>query len=75
MKTFLYNRNTSRIYEVVGVDKTAGTITLKNEMAAFTDNYDKDKFKQQGYMAVQGEDEDAARATAISKIEAEAEAA
>ena len=68
MAQFLYHRNTGRIYEVVALDRASGTITIKNDMATFSDNYDKDKLKQQGYMPIQGEDADEARANAQAKL-------
>ena len=37
MPKYLYHRSTARIYEVIGQDATAGTITLKNDMATVTD--------------------------------------
>lgn len=75
MKVFLYHRSSGRIYEIVSQDKATGTITLKNDMASFTDSYDPAKFKAQGYFPVKGEDEDEARANALAKIEAEQEQA
>jgi hypothetical protein len=75
MKAYLYHRSTGRIYEVTSLDREAKTIGLRNDMAAFTETYDRDRFKAQGYMMVQGEDEVAARDTARAKIEAEQEAA
>jgi hypothetical protein len=75
MATYLYHTGSGRMYEVVGVDAAAGTITLRNDMAAFTDNYDKEKFRQQGYIKVTGEDEDEARAAAEAKLAQDEEAA
>lgn len=72
MKVFLYHTSSGRMYEVIKIEN--GEITLKNSMATFTDKYDKDKFKQQGYIRVKGEDEDAARAVAEAQVAAEAEA-
>ena len=71
MAAFLYHRTSGRIYEIVGRDKAAGTITLKNEMATFSDTYDKDKLKAQGYMPVMAESVDEAREQAQAKIAAE----
>jgi hypothetical protein len=72
MKAFLYHTSSGRMYEVVKVEN--GEITLKNSMATFTDTYDKEKFKLQGYIRVKGEDEDEARAAAEALVAAEAEA-
>lgn len=74
MPQYLYHRGTGRLYEIVSADKTANTITLKNDMATFTDGYDKEAFKQRGYFPVKGDDEDEARANAEAKIAAETEA-
>lgn len=75
MPKYLYHRSTARIYEVIGQDATAGTITLKNDMATFTDTYDETRLATQGYMKVKGDDEDDARAKAEAKIAAENEEA
>jgi hypothetical protein len=59
---FFINTETQRRYEVVKLDKAAGTITLKGELAEFTESYDKDKFKELGYTLIreeEAEDEDA----------------
>ncbi len=75
MAQFLYHRNTGRVYEVVALDRTTNTITLKNDMAQFSDTYDKEKLKQQGYMPILGEDAEEACENARVKIAAEQEAA
>ena len=56
---------------MVAQDATANTVTLKNDMATFTDTYDPQRLAQQGYMKVAGEDEDDAREKAEAKIAAE----
>ena len=71
MPRYLYHRSTGRIYEVVGQDTTANTVTLRNDMATFTDTYDPQRLAQQGYMKVAGDDEDDAREKAEAKIAAE----
>ena len=71
MAAYLYHRTSGRIYEIVGRDKAAGTITLKNDMATFSDTYDKDKLKAQGYMPIMAESLDDAREQAQAKIAAE----
>ena len=75
MPRFLYQRTTGRIYEVLAQDATANTITLKNDMATFTDTYDPQRLVRLGFIKVAGEDEDEARAKAEAKIAAEAEEA
>lgn len=75
MAQYFYHRNSGRMYEIVAMNKADGTVTLKNEMAVFTDTFDKDKFKAQGYFPVSGETEADARAAAEAKIEAEEKAA
>lgn len=49
MKLFLKNTRTGKRYEIVKVDKVAGTITLKGPHAQFTEPYDKEQFKRLGY--------------------------
>lgn len=72
MRAFLYHTSSGRLYEVLNI--ADGEITLKHPMATFTDKYDKEKFKAQGYIPVRGEDEDAARAAGEAKAAAMAEA-
>lgn len=68
MNTYLYNRNTGKTYQVMGL--ADGVITLKNELAEFCDTYDRDKFKRQGYMKVDAVDEETAVAKAKAQIAA-----
>lgn len=48
-KLFFVSTETGRRYEVVRLDKAKGEITLKGELAVFTESYDKDKFEKLGY--------------------------
>lgn len=58
MKLYFRNLKTGKRYQVVNIDKVKNTITLKGEMAAFTEPYDKDRFKRMGYV-LEKETEDA----------------
>lgn len=53
----LYFRNvkTNKRYEVVKMDKEKGIIVLRGEYAEFTEPYDKERFKANGYVLEQGE--------------------
>lgn len=55
-KLFFVNKETGRRYEIVKLDKEAGEVTLRGEMAVFTESYDKDKFKELGYTLERVED-------------------
>lgn len=48
-KAFFVNQRTGKKYEIVSFDQEAGTVTLKGEMAVFTEDFDKAKFKAMGY--------------------------
>lgn len=50
MKLYFRNAKTGKRYQVVQIDKVKNTITLKGEMATFTEPYDKDRFKRMGYV-------------------------
>ena len=54
-KLYFRNVKTGKLYEVVKMDKAAGTVTLKGEIATFTEPYDKDRFKRMGYKLEQGD--------------------
>lgn len=58
MKLYFRNVKTGKRYAVVRIDKTANTVTLKGEMAEFTEPYDKERFKRMGYV-LEKETEDA----------------
>lgn len=58
-KVYFKNEKTGKMFEVVGLDNAAGTITLKGEHAQFTEPYDKERFKQMGYTLVRQEAKDA----------------
>jgi hypothetical protein len=45
----LVHTETSRRFEVLSVDRDAGTILLKGEHATFTEKYDPARFKALGY--------------------------
>ncbi len=71
MPKYFYHKSTGRMYEIVGQDPATGSVTLKTEMATFSDTFDKDRFKQQGYTLVDGKDEAEARAKGEAKVVAE----
>lgn len=50
MKLYFRNVKTGKRYGVVRIDKERNLITLKGEMAEFTEAYDKDRFKRMGYV-------------------------
>lgn len=58
MKLFFRNEKTGKRYRVVRMNKDEGTVVLRGEHAEFTENYDKDRFKQMGYI-LEKEDQDA----------------
>lgn len=45
----LVHTETARRFEVLNVDRDAGTILLKGEHATFTEKYDPARFKALGY--------------------------
>jgi glutamine amidotransferase-like uncharacterized protein len=47
---YFRNEKTGKKYQVVSMDKDAGTILLRGEHAEFTEKYDKDRFKKLGYV-------------------------
>lgn len=73
MPQYLYHRSTGRLYEVISTNKEANTITLKNDMATFTDGYDKEAFKKRGYFPIKGDTDKEAIAAAKAKMAAEAQ--
>lgn len=48
-KNFFVNQRTGKRYEIVSFDQEAGTVTMRGEMAEFTEDFDKEKFKAMGY--------------------------
>lgn len=52
MKLFLQNTSTRKRYEILGVDKETGKVTLKGPHATFEENYDVVRFKEMGYKLV-----------------------
>lgn len=57
-KLFFKNTNTGKRYEVLKLDKTTGEIILKGEHVEFVERYEKERFKQMGYV-LEKEDADA----------------
>jgi len=57
-KMFLENTKNHKRYEVLAIDKEAGTITLKGSMTKFTEVYDPKRFKEMGYVPKQVEVDD-----------------
>lgn len=53
----LYFRNlkTGKRFKVVRMDKAKNEIVLKGEFSEFTEPYDKERFKSQGYVLEQGD--------------------
>lgn len=51
-KPKLYFRNTvtGKRYQIISLDKKAGTIVLKGDHAEFTETYDKTRFAEMGYV-------------------------
>ena len=49
---YLEHTTTKRRYQIVSVSEDKSKITLKGEHGTFTEDYDKDKFKQLGYSLV-----------------------
>lgn len=52
MTQFLVHTESKREFQVVRLDKAAGTITLKGPNSEFTEPFDKDRFKANGYTLV-----------------------
>jgi hypothetical protein len=75
MSTFFYHRNSGRMFEVLALDPATNMVTLRNELATFTDHFDKERLKAQGYFPIKGETEADARAAAEAKLAAEQEEA
>lgn len=48
-KIYFENEKTGRRYDVVRFNKDEGTVTLKGDMAEFTEKFDKDAFREWGY--------------------------
>lgn len=55
MSLYLVHTKTGRKYKVVGRDQEAGTITLKGELAEFTEPFDKERLKALGYTLQKGD--------------------
>lgn len=73
MPQFLVNTETGREFQVVSLNKAEGTITLKGPNTEFTEPYDKERFKANGYTLVTREDAPAAKAKPKPKPEPEPE--
>ncbi len=56
MVQFLVHRETKREFQVVRVDKEKGEITLKGPNTEFTEPFDKERFKANGYDLVNREE-------------------
>lgn len=48
-KNYFVNQRTGKRYEIVSFNGDEGTVTLRGEMAEFTEDFDKEKFKSMGY--------------------------
>lgn len=48
-KRVLRHAESGREYEVVGVDEARGVVTLRGELAEFTEPLDWERFKAMGY--------------------------
>lgn len=59
MKLFFRNEKTGKRYRVVRMNKDEGTVVLRGDHAEFTEPYDKDRFKQMGYILEKEETQDA----------------
>lgn len=57
-KLFFESVKTGKRYEVVAIAEDKSTITLRGELAQFTEPYDKERFIQLGYKLVKVEVED-----------------
>lgn len=57
MKVFFRNEKTGKRFEVLSINKEEGTIVLKSEYAEFTEPYDKERFKQLGYVLEKEQDD------------------
>lgn len=55
---YLENVHTGKRYKIVGVDKKNNKITLQGSIGTFEEEYDKEKFKRNGYRMVVEEEED-----------------
>tara|TARA_R110000868_G_scaffold261331_3_gene519428 strand:+ start:6260 stop:6448 length:189 start_codon:yes stop_codon:yes gene_type:complete len=49
-KLYFRNQKTNKRYEVVRMDKEKNEVTLRGETAEFVEPYDKERFKQLGYV-------------------------
>lgn len=58
MKLFFESTKTGKRYQVIKMDKEAGTITLKGKVHEFTEKYDKEAFEKNGYKLVKVEEEE-----------------
>jgi hypothetical protein len=50
---YFVNEKTGKKYQVLAFDRDAGTVRLKGELAEFTERFDKERFKQWGYVLKQ----------------------
>lgn len=58
-KVYFKHEKTGKMFEVVNLNREDGTITLKGELATFTEPFDKERFKKLGYTLVKEEQQDA----------------
>ena len=57
MAQYLVHTETKREFKVVSLDKEAGTITLEGPNTEFTEPFDKERFKANGYTLVTRDDD------------------
>lgn len=58
-KAYLEHEKTGKRFEVLGLNREAGTVKLKGEFATFEEPFDKERLKKMGYSLVKGEPTDA----------------
>lgn len=58
VKLYFRNVKTGKQYEIVRMDKEKNEVTLRGETAEFVEPYDKERFKELGYV-LERVDEDA----------------
>ena len=54
-KLYFRNLTTDKRFELVSMDKEKNVVTLKGEYSTFTEPYDKERFKKNGYVLEQGD--------------------
>lgn len=57
-KFYFRNTKTNKQYEIVRMDKEKNEVTLRGETAEFVEPYDKDRFKQLGYVLERVEEDE-----------------